>query len=190
MKSIKELAAIQEKLDKRIIADKNIDWTKEEMLFNTLVSLDVELAEMANEAQWFKVWKRNPKPKEGLLEEYVDALHFFLSIANQKGWVDLLTLHPEAIDDLRAEGFELGLNGGYAELKFHLFESLIMNDQPLPKDSIFLDEFKTKNAMEFKSAWFLFLGIGLIGFGFKEDQIFRAYLEKNEMNHQRQDGGY
>ncbi|PZL78212.1 dUTPase [Enterococcus plantarum] len=190
MKTIEELAAIQEKLDQRIITDKNIQWTEKDRLLTTLVALDVELAEMANESQWFKVWKSDPQPKEKVLEEYVDALHFFLSIANQKGWVSYLRIHPEAIEDLEDEGFDGGLNGIYLEIKGSLINALFTKEKPLPENSMFFKDVKTYNALSFKSAWFLFMAIGLVGFKFTEDQIFEAYLEKNKVNHQRQDSGY
>lgn len=51
-----------------------------------LLALLVELHELANETKCFKFWSVNPNgKKDKILMEYVDVLHFTLSIFNSRG---------------------------------------------------------------------------------------------------------
>lgn len=199
MIDVTELCQVQEKLDNRIIAEKNIDWTPLERFRNTVVALDVELSEFANEGRWFKRWSNDQKPRthklikvggngsretNPLLEEYVDALHFFLSLANQKGWQDHLYLYEEAILELEDEGFQGGLNGIFLEIKYFLAKMVVENDDVNYVLGL------SKREYCFKNAWFCFIGIGLVEYKFTLEQVFEAYLEKNKENHRRQDSGY
>lgn len=43
---------------------------------------------------------------------------------------------------------------------------------------------------ELIAAFSLFIGLGEKHLGFTWDEIVRAYFQKNEVNHQRQDNGY
>ena len=82
---IKELLEKQKLLDDYIL--KNITIDEKTRLTNTTLAMIVEVAEMANEIRSFKHWsKKAPSDKETILSEYVDVLHFFLSIANQLGF--------------------------------------------------------------------------------------------------------
>lgn len=79
-----ELLKAQKELDDVIIGDKKI----ENLTENKLVALSVELAELFNEIRCFKYWSnKGPSKKEVIIEEYVDVLHFWLSLANDKGIV-------------------------------------------------------------------------------------------------------
>lgn len=120
---------------------------------------------------------RNP-----LLEEFVDGVHFFLSIAIQKGWEESLYIHQEAIMDLERDGLDGGLTGIYLELMFFLN----MSHQGANKKIYG----KPSDEYYFSMAWFLFIGMGMVGFGFEEKQIKQAYISKNRTNHERQDNSY
>jgi len=68
--------------------------------------LDVELAEMANTSEWFKVWKihrgksdPDKTPRETLLYEYVDAMDFYLLISNLKNWNHVIFVIQKKILD-------------------------------------------------------------------------------------------
>lgn len=51
-----------------------------------VLALLVELGEFANETRCFKYWsEKPPSPKERILDEYADALHFFLSLGVMLG---------------------------------------------------------------------------------------------------------
>lgn len=110
-----------------------------------------------------------------LLEEYADCLHFFLSIAIKKGWH--LYLLEESIEDFQREGFEGGLSGAFLKMQWHLLNS-----------QMFSDEYAKES--NFRLAWWLFIAIGIVGFGFTPDQIEEAYMNKNAINHKRQQEGY
>lgn len=125
---------------------------------------------------------RNP-----LLEEYADCVSFFLSIANEKEWQERLYLHEEAIWELEEAGLQGGVTGALLETKYHLLKSFI---ETKPDESIERFYGMTKQEFHFRSAWFVFIAIGLIGFKFTEEQIGQAYFDKNKVNHERQQNGY
>ena len=184
--SLEKMLAAQKALDERIVKEKGLEG--KDLVANTYVALDVELGEMANEARWFKHWSNDQKPrKESLLEEYVDALHFFLSIAIQKGWEDALYLHEGAILDVEDSGFQGGLTEVFLEMKYFLINSLVEKDRNKKFENAVGC---TKQEYNFRTSWFLFVAIGLVGFGFTLEQIEQAYFKKNKVNHERQDNGY
>ncbi|WP_281201597.1 dUTP diphosphatase [Bacillus altitudinis] len=112
-----------------------------------------------------------------LLEEYVDCIHFFLSIAIKKGWKEELSVSEAAIEEFKEEGFEGGLSGLYLEMQWSLLNSRMFKDEEKKKE-------------HFRVSWGLFLAIGIVGFGFTTDQIEQAYMKKNAVNHKRQQEGY
>ena len=60
--------------------------TYESTFTERVLALLVELGEFANETRCFKYWSEKPaSPKERILDEYADALHFFLSIGVSLG---------------------------------------------------------------------------------------------------------
>ena len=51
------------------------------------LALLVELAELANETRCFKFWSmKGPSEIAIILEEYVDSIHFILSLGIEKGF--------------------------------------------------------------------------------------------------------
>ncbi|PCK22766.1 dUTPase [Bacillus pumilus] len=112
-----------------------------------------------------------------LLEEYADCIHFFLSIAIKKGWKEELNIPEEAFEEFKEEGFDGGLSGAFLEMQWHLLNSRLFEKE----------DFKN---LHFRSAWGLFLAIGIVGFGFTPEQIEQAYIDKNAVNHKRQQEGY
>ena len=82
-----ELYELQDELDKFIIENKNLNMSKKELLTDSVLALQVEVSELANSTRCFKHWSnKGAEPKEVVLEEYVDVLHFFLSVGNQLGF--------------------------------------------------------------------------------------------------------
>ena len=47
--------------DQQVHDAKQLHWSREDSLQNAYLALDVELAEIANTSEWFKVWKINKK---------------------------------------------------------------------------------------------------------------------------------
>lgn len=173
--NLEKMLAAQKELDERIVKEKGLEG--EDLVANTYVALDVELGEMANEARWFKHWSDDQEPrKESLLEEYVDALHFFLSIAIQKGWEDEIFVDTQVLKNSDFKiGSKIGISNQYLRIKKLLYGSMSR---------------RQKGKDYFSLAWFDFLVLGALGFGFTLEQIEQAYFKKNKVNHQRQDNGY
>jgi dimeric dUTPase (all-alpha-NTP-PPase superfamily) len=120
-----------------------------------------------------------------VLEEYVDCLHFFLSYAIQKGWEESMYLYEDAIWEVEEKGLDDGVGGAILEIKYFLSKSHM---EKHPKDKKIAD--MNMDEFFFRSAWFVFICTGLVGFKFTLDQIEQAYMEKNMVNHERQDQGY
>ena len=194
--NLQKMFEMQKELDNRIIREKGLEG--QDLLPNTYVALITELGEFANEGRWFKHWSDDQRArnqdryleyrtealggnqwveKNPLLEEFADCLHFFLSIAIKKGWKEELNVSKEAIEDFKEAGFEGGLSGVFTEMQWHLLNS-----------NVYKDEYKKK--LHFRLSWSLFLAIGIVGFGFTPDQIEKAYMDKNAVNHKRQQEGY
>ncbi len=219
--NLDKLIEMQRELDNKIREEKGLQ--DADLVANTYVALQVELAEFANEARWFKHWSENQEPRikdykqikckwcngsgddgtgvcpdcrssgdvykdyNPLLEEYVDSLHFFLSLAIQKGWGDALFIYEEQLDP---EEFDGELSEWYLEMIYFLNKSYMENP---PKEQS--DKWKKQTGFPekqyyFRMAWILFLNIGMNGFDFTEEQIEQSYLDKNKINHERQVNGY
>ena len=73
------LFPLQAALDEEIAVAHHIDYPS--TFSRRLLSLLVELGEFANETRCFKYWSlKGPSPKERILDEYADGLHFLLSL--------------------------------------------------------------------------------------------------------------
>lgn len=163
----------QKELDQYIIRKKGLEG--QNLVLNTLVALDVELAEMANESRWFKHWSdKRTEPKDGLLDEIADCMHFFFSLAIQKRWTDQLDLLGITKQSINAES----ASEIYALIKF----SLMMSFKELNGRK---DEVET-----FANAWHLFISFATNFCGFSAEDLENAYWKKNEINIQRQKEGY
>ncbi|PNP90637.1 hypothetical protein BMT55_11710 [Listeria newyorkensis] len=181
-----KLLAEQAQLDEAIIKRKRLEgWSYFDRLMNTYVALDVELSEFANEGQWFKRWKQDPTPKADALKEYVDCIHFFLSIANQQGWGDALKLKNLDIETDQVDMDRSHANVYYLEIKHNLNASII-NQQ---NDDVDAMDLKTCE-MYFRLAWGIFIVLGRVYMRFTFDDMEQAYHDKNKVNHERQHNGY
>ncbi len=152
----------------------------EDRLSKKILALQVELGECANEWRWFKFWSKDQEPRTNivhkdshgqcapvttnpLLEEYVDCLHFILSIGLEKEWTHII--------------IDLYLKADDITNQFLLLFSKI-GDFAI---------YKTKG--NYYQIIELFKGLGEM-LGFTWEQIEEAYMKKNEINHERQDNGY
>ncbi|WP_144521597.1 dUTP diphosphatase [Bacillus pumilus] len=196
--NLEKMFEMQAELDRRIIKEKGLEG--QDLLPNTYVALITELGEFANEGRWFKHWSNNQEPEQPkynwmmnkddlewkpeygyksypLLEEYADCIHFFLSIAIKKGWKEDMHIPEEVIENFKEEGLDGGLTGAFLEMQWSVLNSRMFKSEDSKKQ-------------HFRVAWGLFLAIGIAGFGFTPEQIEKAYMDKNAVNHKRQQEGY
>ncbi|WP_342412617.1 dUTP diphosphatase [Bacillus sp. FSL K6-1560] len=215
--NLQKMFEMQKALDERIIKEKGLEG--QDLLPNLILALQVELAECANEWRGFKHWSNNRESRtkiehfcptcegtgdenhdinlqyleEGhaaepyskcqdcngsgkigesnpLLEEYVDCLHFILSIGNRIGY---------AHENL----------GKWTDFTIvNQFNHLFGYASDLYK-AIHEDWFEEKLFDTYDEFFAGFIGLGKM-FGLTHEQIEAAYMEKNAVNHQRQQEGY
>lgn len=177
---------MQKALDERIIKEKGLEG--QDLLPNLILALQVELAECANEWRGFKHWSNDREPrtcvidkkgqtakeyyKNPLLEEYVDCLHFILSIGNRLGWNDTDTIDDVVVQHLISDkGFDTAKT--FSCLLSIAYGFHFSNVEKRTYISLFTTFFELGNKL-----------------GFKWEQIEAAYMDKNAVNHQRQQEGY
>lgn len=153
------LYEMQAQLDERIVKQHSLDPTTYDWRID---ALRVELHECENESKHFKKWSTKQPDRAKLLEEYVDALHFFLSLGNQF--------------DKRFDWIQPGI-----------VESKLVAEQFRDVIAFVLDLYESD--MYYQVAFGLFIGLGIL-LGFTWDEVERAYYAKNQKNHVRQDTGY
>lgn len=166
-KQIKEMMKLQKALDIRVRENNEIELDKD-LTLEKFLALKTELYEFINELESFKYWKKN-KGKDHILEEACDTLHFILSLAIDKE-VDM-NIEEKEIKEL-GEVDKIETNELLAMSDFLISDCMIDNDWIALK---------------------LVLTIILIVLrrvGFDKEDLYNAYIEKNKVNHQRQDNNY
>lgn len=160
--NLQRLFKMQSTLDKRIITEHNLYGAP--LLHKKILALQVEMAELANETRCFKFWStKEASSRAVILEEYVDCIHFILSIGLEKNYVDIM-LNVKAISSELSEQF------------LNLYTN-IASFITCPSADNYLIIFEN------------FLGLGE-NLGFSIEDIEGAYLHKNNINHERQNNGY
>lgn len=161
----KKLFEMQAALDRHIIEDKDLEG--QDLLDKKILALLVELGELANELpEVFKFWSGKKKNNyEKALAEYIDGLHFILSIG-----LDLEVGDMWDVLDIKPT---VDVTGGIIG---HFDKIFRFTDQDM-------------DAYEWLEVTEYFLGLGSL-LGFNADQVTQAYLDKNEINHQRQNSNY
>jgi len=197
--NLAKLFEMQRQLDERIM-EQHPELRGQDNLPWKVLALQVELGELANEWRGFKYWSNNRKARilaykkcpcgtdygwcdeygcedgllayNPLLEEYVDCLHFILSIGLE----------------LKAEKYKpFSLKKGnvieqFIELNMQTCWIFVLN--------------KNENAMhirKMRGEWYflidLFIGLGEM-LGFTWEQVEQAYMQKHAENVARQERGY
>lgn len=162
-----DLFPIQEKLDSRIRDMHLIE--KADTYEKTILALMVEVGEMANETRTFKFWSTKlPSEKHVILEEFVDCLHFMISIGN----------HHDFYEKYKNTEIEIAdtMKGDLTDLLTKLFESITT--------------FRIEQSREsYLVIWDYYMSIAK-KLNFSVEDIKQAYMDKNKENHERQDNGY
>ncbi|MCL6586550.1 MAG: dUTP diphosphatase [Anoxybacillus sp.] len=160
---IQRLYAMQRQLDERIETERGLKG--ENLVERKLLALLVEVGELANETRCFKFWSSKPPASfETILEEYVDGLHFILSLG-----LDLQLAE-------RIEWPNVEESKPLVSQFFTVFQAIHLFEQSL-----------TVETYEALLRSYAALGHAL---QFTPEQIEQAYMAKNEVNHERQTQNY
>ena len=187
------LLIAQQILDTSILSNMDYKISEEQLITNLFLAFMVELGEFANELKTFKHWSKKSGNMEKALEEYVDALHFLLSITNRlqpyshgKMEIDILLEENEKRYDRILSITEQTQE----KLKWHINTNLIAL-YSFASDLYYIDyveEYELVNSA-LADLWDTFHAVGYLC-GFSVDDIIEAYFEKNKENHARQASGY
>ncbi|MDO5330233.1 MAG: dUTP diphosphatase [Bacillota bacterium] len=159
---LSDLYPLQKELDEEIATLHGVSY--ESTFHRRLLSLLVELGEFANETRCFKYWSlKGPSPKERILDEYADGLHFYLSLGIPLG------IHEHS-HELKAQGDDL------SKAILGVYEKAVSLAGHYDVDT-YLDGLGA----------YLDL-LPLLGYGPEEAK--KAYLDKLSVNHKRQETHY
>jgi dimeric dUTPase (all-alpha-NTP-PPase superfamily) len=154
-----------------------------------ILALLVEVGECANEWRGFKYWSNDQEPRtthrifehgirlnrvnnpiNPLLEEYVDGLHFVLELGIYEGY---------EVEDFRyvhGANYDLYTDSDTNQQFINIYSSIVA--------------FQEDRVLEaYEELLLYFIGLGAV-LNFTWQQVEKAYLEKNEINHSRQENGY
>jgi dimeric dUTPase (all-alpha-NTP-PPase superfamily) len=161
---LEKLFNMQQALDQHI--EEKHELQQEDLFNRKVLALLVELGELANETRCFKFWSIKPSSEKSIvLEEFVDGIHFILSLGIECGYQNLeytMNIEPPAVSV--SEQF-----------------LLIYDDVNTFKNS--------KNDHDFKVLLESYLQLGAI-LGITYEEMDKAYFAKNEVNYQRQQNNY
>ncbi|MEC5421979.1 dUTP diphosphatase [Virgibacillus sp. C22-A2] len=156
------LYTMQAQLDKYIETKNNLN--SKSVFQEKCLALLVELGELANETRCFKFWSsKSRNEKHVILEEYVDGIHFILSLGIEKGH-HYVSKFIQSTNCTETEQFN------------EVFEGCIMFK-------------KEPNHRNYEKLFESYIQLGNV-LGFTETEIQEAYLKKNEVNYERQNQGY
>jgi len=186
--TLTELFQIQKKLDERIIKEHGLEGR--DLLDKKILSLQVEIGELCQNWRGFKFWSKDQEPRtkaerpvfdesigehvfvkvNPLLEEYVDCLHFILSIGTE----------------LKSEHVRWFKNGKSIDFSYssitdqfnRLFE--IVGEVNVSTDY---------ECEEYEELFYTFIALGVL-LRLDWEQIEQAYMDKNKINIERQNNGY
>ncbi|MGG3737558.1 dUTP diphosphatase [Aeribacillus pallidus] len=190
---LSKLFQLQRQLDERIERE-HPRQEGEDRLAKKILALQVELGELANEWRGFKFWSNDQEPRtyvqigceecvsgltyceecirNPLLEEFADGLHFLLSIGNDINM-------NEVYEDYEPKPLYFG-DGDILGQFIAIYDWI---------NSLYFHRHEDVNGEIYDLVFAYFLGLGKM-LGFTWEQIEKAYMQKNTVNHQRQESGY
>lgn len=131
-----------------------------------MLALLVEMGELANETRCFKFWSvKPPSEKQVILEEFVDGVHFILS---------------------------LGIECDFHKRKFLINAAptpLSVTDQFLLINERVLRFQMTRSETDYIALFEGYLQLAML-LGITYEEMEQAYFDKNEVNYQRQQNNY
>jgi dimeric dUTPase (all-alpha-NTP-PPase superfamily) len=193
--NLQKLFELQRKLDEHI-EQEHPRQEGEDRLAKKILALQVELGELANEWRGFKYWSNDQEPRRidpycvecagtgevrslgivqkckcnPLLEEYVDCLHFILSIGLEIGFVRKPMNYLCGHNLIKEFNTMFYLVSKFYEFYFRYGKGCGLYDM-------------------YEEVLGYFLGFG-VALDFTLEQIEEAYMRKNAENHTRQENGY
>jgi dimeric dUTPase (all-alpha-NTP-PPase superfamily) len=162
--NLEKLFRMQKALDTHIEEKHQLE--VEDLFDRKILALLVEIGELANETRSFKFWSVKPaSAKEVILEEFVDGIHFILSL-----------------------GIECGFDS--KDIDLTLSESnLSVTEQFLIVYEVISIFQRSKGFDDFIHLFEAYVQLAS-SLGFKKEEIDQAYITKNEVNFQRQQNNY
>lgn len=156
------LFQMQKKLDEYIIRNNQLEG--KDLFDQKYLALLVEIGELANETRCFKYWSTKPSSqKQAILEEYVDGIHFLMSLGIEKDYFFTLTSVEETTLNVTEQ--------------FNLIYASCVDFKRYPTEENYLAMFTH------------YLQLGQL-LGFSMEDINNSYYEKNKVNYERQLQGY
>lgn len=190
--NLAKLFKMQKELDARILA-KHPPQEGEDRLAKKILALLVELGELANCWRGFKYWSNDQEPrirdldiksirkirdgqitdieqlfKNPLLEEYVDGLHFFLSIGND---------------------FSIDENTDFTPIKQSVMTQIAILYKRISDFWWQVHDNTDDPIITYYFAFERYLGLSE-ALGFTWEEVEQAYMRKHKINLQRQESGY
>jgi dimeric dUTPase (all-alpha-NTP-PPase superfamily) len=163
MLNVKELYEMQRYLDEKIVEQHGLE--NKSLVQERILALYVEIGELANETRCFKFWSLKPaSSREKILEEYVDGLHFILSIGISLKYEEAQVKMEETAHTDLVQQFST------------VFQAISQFNQNKTEKK-YLEIFEN----------YVILG-QIMSFSFED--IVNAYKSKNEVNIVRQQTGY
>ena len=156
-----QLFEMQKQLDRYIEETQNI---QHDVFDEKGLALLVELGELANETRCFKFWStKGPSERSVILEEFVDSIHFMLSLGYMR--------------DFRLNEWPVVMEEADLTKCFITATQTVLT---------FLQHQTEEN---YKDIWTQYSLIAY-NLGFTVEDIIEAYKLKNEKNYERQRNGY
>lgn len=160
----KKLFNMQRELDRHIEALHGLE--KEDLFDRKALALLVEIGELANETRCFKFWSLKPSSDiDVILEEFVDGIHFILSLGIECGFEDFTA-------DFSSQSGANDISKQFLEVY-----GLINKFRVSRRREDYVQLFK---------AYMMVAEL----LGLSETEIEQAYIQKNEVNYDRQRKGY
>lgn len=161
---LEKLFTMQQALDQHIEEKHGLG--NEDLFNRKVLALLVEISELANETRCFKFWSVKPSSeKQVILEEFVDGIHFILSLGIECDFHKLSFA-------VKSEPSTFNITEQFLEIneKVTLFQ-------------------KSKTAADYISLFEAYLQLGVL-LGISNEEMEQAYFRKNEVNYQRQQNNY
>lgn len=162
--TLQEIAQMQKQLDTHI--QENHGLTVEATFRKRILAFLVELGELANETRCFKFWSVKPSSEKlVVLDEYVDGIHFLVSLGN-----------------------DIAIN--FEELTFACAETNYDANEAFLKVFQHASAFANQTTKDYFFALFQsYVDLCYI-LGFSYEDVVAGYIQKNKINHERQRSNY